>query len=182
MKEKIRNEVAERARNLKSREDTSSTIASKLSTLPEFRSADKILFYYSLPDEVDTTGILTRSIGEKTVYLPITNTETGEIEFGKVGSLDELQEGAYGIPEPQNKSKIEASHFQLIIVPGRAFDLKGNRLGRGRGYYDKLLARTSCPKVALAFEYQIIEAVPCEPHDIGVDKIITEERIIECSP
>ena len=79
--------------------------------------------------------------------------------------------------------KLDLRDISLVIIPGIAFDLKGHRIGFGLGYYDRLLKKTNCPKVGLAYEFQIIENVPgIEPNDVPVDIIVTEKRIINTQP
>jgi len=182
MKEKIRRKINETITKEPFREEKSDAIAQRLFAMPVFVNSDNILLYASLPDEVKTRGILEKSFSTKKVLLPIINKGTREIELGEAENFAELVKGCCGILEPPRKSNTDLSAIDLVIVPGRAFDAQGNRLGRGGGFYDKLLLNINCPKVAIAFESQIIEKVPHEPHDIKVDKIVTEKRIIICSP
>jgi 5-formyltetrahydrofolate cyclo-ligase len=91
--------------------------------------------------------------------------------------------GAYTILEPRQEcvNEVSPESIDLIIIPGVAFDGQGNRIGHGMGYYDRLLQkkiRTHC--LGLAFEFQIVESIPTEIHDVKIKKIITEERIIIC--
>ncbi|MBI4399828.1 5-formyltetrahydrofolate cyclo-ligase, partial [Candidatus Micrarchaeota archaeon] len=103
-----------------------------------------------------------------------------EIELSEIRSLEELAPGAYGILEPKKEFLRPAGYeeIQLVIVPGIAFDLKGNRIGYGLGYYDKLLPKLKCPKLALAFNFQVLPEIVEEKHDVKVDKIITETDVI----
>lgn len=105
---------------------------------------------------------------------------------GKALSLFEIHDfdkdvssGAWGIPEPQRGKRIDFEEVDLIIMPGAVFDELGNRLGYGAGYYDKLLSKGGKTTVALAFEVQIVPKVPRGVHDIPVQKIVTEKRIIK---
>jgi 5-formyltetrahydrofolate cyclo-ligase len=94
-----------------------------------------------------------------------------------------LEVGAYNILEPRQDTikEIPIESIDLILVPGVVFDIHGNRIGHGKGYYDRLLNDTqNIPHVGLAFGFQIVDAVPVEGHDLPVDIIVTEERIIEC--
>jgi 5-formyltetrahydrofolate cyclo-ligase len=99
--------------------------------------------------------------------------------------MDELQTGMYGILEPRTElraieaKRVDPVELDLIMVPGVAFDRRGARTGHGKGYYDKLLqhARPDCPLVALAFECQVFDEIPTEPHDIFMDRIITESTV-----
>lgn len=182
MKEELRAKIEKLAESEAVRKEKSSRIAQKLFALPQYTISENILLYVSLPDEVGTRAILEDGFSSKNVFLPITNIETHQLDLGDARGFEELEKGAYGILEPTKISQFSTSDLELVIVPGRAFDARGNRLGRGAGYYDKFLSRVSCTKVGLAFEYQVVEKVESGPTDIPVDKIITEKRVIECSP
>jgi 5-formyltetrahydrofolate cyclo-ligase len=91
----------------------------------------------------------------------------------------DVSPGAWGIPEPHEHNRVALDAVDLLIVPGLAFDDRGNRLGYGAGFYDRLLASCSKPTVALAFEGQIVSEVPAGNHDIRIKKIVTETRVIE---
>lgn len=113
----------------------------------------------------------------------------GEIVPFLLRSLDELETGLYGIKEPKElfrsrKDRIfDPKQIDLVIVPGLAFDINGNRLGRGKGYYDRFLRHLSPKtlKIALAFECQIFETIPRDSNDVPMDLVVTEERIIRIS-
>jgi hypothetical protein len=89
-----------------------------------------------------------------------------------------LKQGAFGIWEPGDTRETDPGSIDWIIVPGVAFDKKLNRLGRGKGYYDKLLVQTSATKIGICYELQLFDEIPAEPHDIKMDFIITENNII----
>lgn len=181
MKEELRARIAELTEDEALRGKKSSAITQKFLSTAEYMSAHNILLYSSMPDEVDTTEILKAAFQSKHVYLPITNTETKEIGLGDAQSFDELTIGSYGILEPISKTSTMPDSLDLVVVPGRAFDEAGHRLGRGGGYYDKFLPKVSCPKIALAFEYQILKEVMAGPRDVPMGQIITEKRVIKCS-
>ena len=128
---------------------------------------------------VDTISLVSRFIkmGKK-VAAP--KVERDEIAFYEIGSIRECRPGAFGILEPASY-KAPADEKGLILLPGLAFDMSGNRLGYGGGFYDKYLkSHPDYPCAALAFELQILDEVPHEEHDKTVDYIITPERIIVC--
>ncbi len=97
-------------------------------------------------------------------------------------SWKELSIGSYGILEPRTEKirKTRVEDIDLIIVPGVAFDKKGNRIGHGKGYYDRLLDKTNATKIGLAFEFQLLKEIPTDKHDLPIDILITEKRIIKC--
>lgn len=148
---------------------------------PEFKKAHSILFYASYKSEVDTFGIMKYSISaKKTIALPKVNTETSSLDIYEIKDLSELASGYQNIPEPipLANRRVNLREIDLIIVPGVAFDKNCNRLGYGKGCYDKLLIEKTCPAIALAYEEQIIDSVPAELHDIKMDKIITDKRVL----
>ncbi|HEX9021207.1 MAG TPA: 5-formyltetrahydrofolate cyclo-ligase [Nitrospirota bacterium] len=161
-------------RSLKSRQ-----IEERLFSLPEYKAAHSVLFFASFRSEVDTLPMIRRALGEgKRVVLPKVKGE--ELELFEIGNPDsDVSPGAWGIPEPRESAPAKLDELDLIIVPGAAFDERGNRLGYGAGFYDKLLAGFKRPTIAVAFDVQIVPAVPCGPHDVPVQKIVTEKRIIE---
>lgn len=152
--------------------EKSSAVTQKLLLSEDFRAARDIFIYISKEDEVDTAEIIGGSIkcGKK-VYCPIISGKS--MLAGKFGAM---KKGKFGIPEPEKASRIKK--FDLIIVPGVAFDKNGFRLGRGGGYFDRFLPSMPGKKIGLAFDFQIVNRIPKENHDVAVDSIITEKRII----
>lgn len=158
------------------------SIRNRLLELPEFIKARTVLFYASFKSEVDTVELVKKSLLiKKTVVLPKVDLRTGGLELYAIHSMDDLVPGYFGISEPP---AIEGRHMNvagidLLIIPGVAFDLGCNRLGYGKGFYDKLLTHKTAPAIALAYEEQILKDIPAYAHDIKMDKIITDKRIIQ---
>lgn len=163
------------------RRSLSREIERRLFDLPEFRNAGVVLFYASFQSEVETHFMIRRALAEgRRVALP--KVKGKSLELREISNFDEdVLPGAWGIPEPEKGTPIGPGAVGLIIVPGAVFDEHGNRIGYGAGFYDRLLPAYSGPTVALAFEVQIVPAVPADRHDIPVGKIVTEKRIIEIS-
>ena len=136
------------------------------------------MFFASFRSEVDTIPMIRRALASgKKVVLP--RVKGKELEFFEIKDADkDLSPGAWGIPEPVESREIDLAEIDLIITPGAAFDERGNRLGYGAGFYDKILPFYNGMTVALAFELQIVSKVPAEAHDVPVKKIVTEKRII----
>ncbi|MCI0469074.1 MAG: 5-formyltetrahydrofolate cyclo-ligase [Nitrospirae bacterium] len=165
-------------------------IRERFAGLSEFKSAGVILLYASFRSEVDTFGIIELCLSSgKGVALPKVDRTSNLLRLYKIKNIEELSHGYFGIQEPLvDEGRImDIDDFDLIIVPGVAFDEMCNRMGYGKGFYDKLLGnlrRTGNHGegrgVALAYEEQIVKAIPAKPYDIKMDKIITDERIIEC--
>jgi 5-formyltetrahydrofolate cyclo-ligase len=107
-----------------------------------------------------------------------------ELRLYEIKELSELSAGYMGIPEPAvtEDRERDINDVTLVIMPGAAFDPKGNRLGYGGGYYDRLLSRLrrKIPLVALAYEEQLVDSLPAGPHDIRVHMIVTDRRVIHC--
>jgi 5-formyltetrahydrofolate cyclo-ligase len=107
------------------------------------------------------------------------------MSFHRVDSGDALAPGRYGIPAPADvgTARVEVDGFDLVVVPGLAFDPNGFRLGRGVGYYDRFLSRARSKTVAgLAFSWRIVPEVPVDPWDVPVDAVVTEKGVIRVSP
>jgi 5-formyltetrahydrofolate cyclo-ligase len=184
MKEKLRKEIKEKRRK-HTKEDNrkkSKEIKEKLFSLPEFKAAQTVLFYISYDDEVFTHDMILESFYKKNIIVPVSNPDKCTLTLSHLKSWEELNLGSYEILEPRiekiRKTKVE--DIDLIIAPGVAFDCNGNRLGHGKGYYDRLLKNANAPIVALAFDFQIIKKIPTNKNDVPVDIIITENRIIKC--
>ncbi len=169
------------------KDDLSRTIVSAFTSLPEYARAKTVLFYVDARSEVRTRFDLPAALeSDKQVVVPWCN-DAGELELFRLADMSELELGMYKILEPRQdlrtrpEKQVAVEKLDLVMVPGVAFDDRGGRMGHGKGYYDKLLenARPDCPLVALAFECQIFDEVPMGEHDIFMDKVVTERRVIE---
>lgn len=146
-----------------------------------FARAKTIALYSSINNEVATEQIFSVAQGlDKQIYYPRVNGD--DLEFVAVLDATDLMPGRFGIAEPVAGEEIPVAKLDLIVVPGVAFDLRGHRLGYGRGYYDRQLARMSVETVAagLSFEMQFSPLLPAEEHDRPLDFIATETRFIPC--
>lgn len=150
-------------------------VFARLEKTAAFLMADRILMYHSLPDELSTHAFLGKWRDRKRFYLPRVNGVNLEIL-----PYDEsrLELGSFHIEEPTGNDTVDPSEIELIVVPAVAYDRKGNRLGRGRGFYDRLLKTTKATKVGVGYEFQLVDEVPTEPHDVGVDIVITQNATI----
>lgn len=154
-------------------------IEERLISLPEFKSARTVLFFASFRSEVETIPMIRRALASgKRVVLP--KVKGKELALFEIKDFDgDVSPGAWGIPEPRESSPFDLKDIDLIVTPGAAFDARGNRVGYGAGYYDKILSGYRGMTVALAFEEQIVPDVPADAHDVPVGKIVTEKRTIE---
>lgn len=141
-----------------------------------FLMADHILMYHSLADELDTREFIDRWASRKHFYLPRVNGVNLDI---LPYDRHSLRLGAFHIEEPTGDEVADMSDIEMIVVPAVAYDRRGNRVGRGKGYYDRLLASTKAIKVGLAYSFQLVDEIDAEPHDVKVDIIITDKGIIK---
>jgi len=93
--------------------------------------------------------------------------------------MDDMKKGAYGILEPKTVRKADENNIDVILVPGLAFDRNGGRMGFGKGYYDRLLESSKAVKIGLCYDFQILEKIPTESHDVPMNFVITEKEILE---
>ncbi len=143
-----------------------------------FQQARAILLFAALPDEPDLAPLLQAawSAGQLTA-LPRYDSTTGRYAAAVIRSATDLSPGRFGVLEPASHCpSVSLNQLDLMFVPGVAFALNGARLGRGKGFYDRLLAEVRGHKCGVAFEVQVLAAVPEEPHDIRVDSILTPAR------
>jgi len=184
MKEKLRKEIKEKRRKIPKEEQRKKgkEIKERLFSLLEYKFTETILFYISYGSEVGTHEIIKEALNEKRVVVPISNKNDFSLILSELKDWDDLEIGSYGILEPKKDSinEVKIGEIDLIIVPGVAFDKSGNRLGHGKGYYDRLLKNSNAVKIALCYELQVVDKVPTDENDIPVDIIITEKKIITC--
>lgn len=141
-----------------------------IETDPAFFNAKSVALYWSLPDEVYTHQFIEKWKSKKDIFLPITSEN--EIKFVPFTGLADMQEGRFKVIEPLDQNVINPDQLDVIIVPGIAFDENGNRIGRGKGYYDQYLNQTRAKKIGVAFSFQMFDEIPFEEHDVKLDKVI----------
>jgi len=184
----LRREMEDRLRALSRarREDDSARVAARLVGSAAWAGAEAILTFLSMPTEIDTAPIIAaaRAAG-KVVAAPL--IEAGDIRFVVLpAEASDLARDAWGIPVPDAgwpAMDLARATRPLVTAPGLAFDRQGNRLGRGKGYYDRFLsrARAACPgltALAVCFSFQLVDAVPHGPRDVPVDGVVTEDAAI----
>lgn len=171
MKNDIRKEYIYIRNHINNKKEKSKIITSKILSHPRFINASTIGLYASLDDEVSTDSLINKSLElGKSVYLP--KVVGDDILFYKINSLDELNIGTFGVREPiENKS---LSDFDLIIVPGVVFDSNNNRMGYGKGYYDRFLEGKNCYKIGICFKEQMIQNLCVEDYDIKMDEVVVD--------
>ena len=176
-KERIRKELLKKRISLSEaeRRKLSEKIVENLRKLPEYKKAKKVLLYCPVKGEPDLTSLFEEVMKEKELVLP--KVEGEYLKLIKVENPSCLSPGAFGIFEPQSGEEIEPEELDFIAVPGIAFDIRGYRIGFGKGYYDRLLKRTKGKKVGVAYSFQVLERIPNDTWDVPVDIILTEKFV-----
>lgn len=154
----------------------------KLLDQPEFATADVLMVYLPLPTEVDTTPIVLRSWQlQKTLTAPRLSWDLRHMLPVEIRSLDtDVVETRYGLREPVGGEPLPVEMLALVVVPALAYDRKGNRLGRGAGFYDRFLGSPQFKgkTVGLAFQEQLVDALPTTENDRPVDLLVTDEEVL----
>jgi len=185
VKQRLRSQVSA-ARNAQSQKDElSQQVIDRLCQLPCYQAADVVMWYLDVRDELRTRQAVPTAIssGKRIVVPYCINDHLGLFHLQ---SMDELSAGTFGILEPQQTLRgvpgkfVSPQSLQVVVVPGVAFDRSGNRLGHGRGFYDRLLSQLSAQatKIGIAFDCQIVDSIPSQPHDIAMDIVLTPTGIV----
>lgn len=169
----VKERVAAMSETDKQRE--ADVLFSYLENLEQVRNSKKILLYHPMTDEIDVMKAVRKWAETKEIYLPA--IEGDDIVIRQYKSEQDLKIGKYGILEPVGAVLDNPEEINLVIVPGRAFDIRGYRLGRGKGYYDRLLPKMGAIKIGVCFDCQYIFRVPAEEHDIPMDYVVCRKLI-----
>lgn len=182
------------ARNAQSDKDSASRqICRTILLLPEYQSAHTILWYMHCRSEVRTLSLYPEILADqsKVIIIPYCTVDQHNqpmLGLWMLNNLNELEPGMWNIPEPpkrrwaETSKQVSAQTIDLVVVPGVAFDRNGGRLGNGKGYYDRLLAKLKgkTKLVGVGYESQLFEAVPMGVNDIYLDKLVTEKTTYQC--
>jgi len=156
----------------------SSELQLRFLDLPEFRRASVLALYAPIHHEVETSAVAAAALstGRALLYPAV---QGDGLQFRRVAALSDLVPGRFGIPEPKGGTR-SPDDADLIVVPGVAFDLFGRRIGYGKGFYDKCLHRLegSGRLVAFCYDFQLYQEIVGEPHDVTMDMIVTELRVV----
>jgi len=177
-KKEIRRKISELKKQLSEfqKQQEANTVFDKIELLPEFKTAKSILIYWSTPDELPTHEIIKKWIDKKQIVLPTVHGD--DLILKSYCSNGALKQGALDIWEPDSQENYTGS-IDLVIVPGVAFDMKKNRLGRGKGYYDRYFMDNNSTKIGVGFDFQFLPEIPVYKLDVKMDKIITASNTIE---
>jgi 5-formyltetrahydrofolate cyclo-ligase len=180
-KQQVRNKFIEELHTISPMEKVSADfrIAQSLTSLRVYKNAKSICTYVSTPAEVNTHQIIREALLAKgSIIVP--KIEGSELLLYSIRSFEEIKIGSYGILEPQTRrAHVPIQSVDLFIVPAIAFGMDGSRLGRGKGYYDRLLTNIHVPIIGLSYDRQICETVPHGAKDKKIDIIITETHIYD---
>jgi len=155
-------------------------VEKRLSSLPIYKRAKVVMVYCPLKGEVDILEMVRRDLGQKRFCFPVVDLIKKNLEAFEIKNLEEdFVPGSYGIREPDTKKskKVDVNEIEMVVVPALAFDRHKNRLGRGKGFYDRFLKNLNplCKKVGIAFEFQVLDDLPTHPSmDEKVDLIVSE--------
>ncbi|MDL2215081.1 5-formyltetrahydrofolate cyclo-ligase [Dysgonomonas sp. OttesenSCG-928-M03] len=178
LKDKIRKEIADIKRKY-TQEDLlgmSEEVFSVLEITGVFNDSRKICIYNAMNDEVATRQFIDRWIHAKEFYLPV--VKDNDIILRRLQEDTVFEKSKIGVFEPLGNDFTEYSKLDIIIVPGVAFDRKGNRLGRGKGYYDRFLNKVKATKIGICFDFQLLDQIPSDNWDIKMDMIVSENDLI----
>ena len=191
-KNKMRREAYDRRNAQDNKDEVSAKAVARFLELPEYKNAHTIMWYIDCRSELRTKPELLAEVakGEKKIIVPYcTEDENGDNKLGLwwMESLEEMVVGKWDILEPPkdmwgNPTKeVEAGDLDLVMVPGVGFDRNGGRMGNGQGYYDRLLekVRADAPLIAMGYESQLFDNVLVAPHDVYMDKVVTEDAVYE---
>lgn len=179
-KKEIRKEILKKRRELADEEVimSSEIICKKISEMEVYKSANDICLYMAINNEVDPSLLIEDSLSRgKNIWLPKVDGKT--MDFFRFSYETKLVIGPYGIKEPDSETMLLPDEKTLIIMPGAVFSKERDRIGYGGGYYDRYLYLNPCCKtLAIAYDFQVLEKIPAENHDIKPEYIVTESKII----
>ena len=170
-KQILRNKYKEIRKNIKDKEEQANIIFNKVINLEEYKQNNLILTYVSLKDEADTIKLIEHSL-EIGKQIAVPKCEGDDIVFYYISGFEDLQEGKFGILEPNTKEKVNDFTNSICIVPGIVFDKQNNRIGYGRGFYDRFLEKYKGVKIGLTYKECICDKIDTDINDIKMDKVI----------
>jgi 5-formyltetrahydrofolate cyclo-ligase len=175
----LKNELREKVKELKKsftfeeKKEKSKAIFEQIEQDRDFKRAQIIFAYWSMPDEVHTHDFVKKWAESKTILLPV--VDGNDLILRKFEGVEKMkEEGKYKILEPQGEAFTDIDMIDYAIIPGVAFDKFNSRLGRGKAYYDKTLAHLEAKKIGVCFDFQYFDLVPVDQYDIPMDFVVTD--------
>ena len=191
-KNKMRRDAYDRRAAQENKDEVSARACERFIALPEYQAAKTAMWYIDCRSETRTTEQLKAALAkkDKTIIVPYcTEDEKGENKLGlwRLDSFDDLVVGKWKILEPPRElwgnpdREVAPEDLDIVLVPGVGFDRNGGRMGNGQGYYDRLLerVRADCPLIALCYETQLFDEILVAPHDVYMDKVVTEDAVYD---
>lgn len=179
-KDELRNSMKSKRRPLSKDfiKNSSMAISNNILSLESIINAKNIMVYLSSFNEPDTFELTSKLLDlKKNISVPVSDVDTCTITPSLITSLDTLKKGAYGIYEPTEILSVPVNTIETVLIPGIAFSKSGDRLGFGKGYYDRFLSEFQGTKIGICYDFQILDTIPITSHDVKMDLIITEKRI-----
>lgn len=160
-------------------EEKSRQIAKNFLSIDEIQDKENFSVYLPINNEVDTKFIINNLLGlNKHLNCPYFSKVDNAYCFTKFLGWQKLERGPYRILQPASPQKVNPSIIEVAIIPGIAFDLQGTRLGYGKGVFDWLLSKSAALRIGLAYDFQIVDEIPKEKHDLVMDTVVTEKQIL----
>ena len=156
----------------------SQEITRKILSVREFADKKAFCLYLPINNEVDTRDIIDDLLQKKAnIFVPAFSKKYDDYSFAKFTSWQDLEEGPKGILQPRIIKSVDSSLIEVAILPGLAFSKSGVRLGYGKGVFDKLLSKSKALRIGLAYDFQIVDEIPQEKHDLNMNLVVTEEKV-----
>lgn len=177
-KKQLRKQIREKKKefSLSEKIEMSKPVFEKIEEQAMFEQAKVVLLYYSMDDEVYTHDFVEKYYKDKTILLPCVDGE--DLILRQYFGIESMQAGEqFGILEPIGKEFSDLDKIDLMIIPGVAFDADKNRMGRGRGFYDRLLKTVQATKIGVCFDFQVVDKVPTEVFDVKMDMVVSTSNI-----
>lgn len=175
-KQEIRKHIKSltKSKSIEEKLEASKKVMAELESLTLFKQAKTVLLFHSLPDEVCTHELIAKYAGEKRIVLPALIDYSPYWQLREYTSENDLKMGAFNIMEPVGKLFEDYTNIDLVVVPGLAFSKSGKRVGRGKGYYDRILSVVTAPTIAVCFPWQILDddVIECDEWDVMMDNVL----------
>ena len=173
----MKQQLRKKSKGKAAAQGASAAIQQRLMAEDWWAAAFQVGIYRSTANEPGTEALLADLLANGArMAVPVPHGKA--YRWAWVDAQTRWRKGSYGIMEPIRAKPADSAELRIVVVPGVAFDAQGGRLGHGGGHFDRLLAQGNALRVGLCFENRLITAVPMEPHDIRMDVVVTEKRVI----
>jgi len=157
----------------------SQKIANRVLSLVEVANNKTFSLYLPIRGEVETNLIIDTLVArDARIFVPAYSLEIKNYMFSQFGNWKDLEKGPLGILQPIEINPVDSASIEVAIIPGLAFSRKGVRLGYGKGVFDRLLAKSKAIRIGITYDFQIVDKIPKEEHDLAMDLVVTEKRVI----